>query len=89
MLLKSTIRKVKAALISRYFFDNWYALLIKYLLPKYVLARFGFSIKLKMKNSDYTNEVNHEVNPEVFERLIRRIFCRYVHDWKYDTLYGY
>lgn len=84
MLLKSTVRKVKVALISRYFFDNWYALLIKYLLAKYVLARFGFSIKLKMKISDYTNEVN----PEVFERLIRRIFSRYVHDWKYDTLYG-
>jgi FkbM family methyltransferase len=84
MLLKSTVRKVKVALISRYFFDNWYALLIKYSLAKYVLARFGFSIKLKMKISDYTNEVN----PEVFERLIRRILSRYVHDWKYDTLYG-
>ena len=54
-VVKSTVRKVKVALISRYFFDNWYALLIKYSLAKYVLARFGFSvlnIKLKMKISD-------------------------------------
>jgi hypothetical protein len=59
------MRRVKIALVSRYVFDNWCSLLIEYLLAKYILAKFGFNVKLKMVISGRAIEVSLEV----FERL--------------------
>jgi len=75
------MRRVKIALVSRYVFDNWCSLLIEYLLVKYILARFGFSVKLKTVISGRAIEVSLEV----FERLTSRILSRYVLGWRYDN----
>ena len=53
--------KVKKALTSHYLFDNWYSLLIKY-----VLARLGLNVKLRTKIGNCVIEFD----PEVFERFV-------------------
>jgi len=55
--------KVKKALASRYLFDNWLSLLIRY-----ALTRLGFNVKLVARVSDCT----FELSPEVFECLVNR-----------------
>jgi len=55
--------KVKKALTSHYLFDNWYSLLIKY-----VLARLGLNVKLRTKIGNCVIEFD----PEVFERFVSR-----------------
>jgi FkbM family methyltransferase len=75
------MRRVKIALASRYIFDNWCSLLIEYLLAKYILAKFGFNVKLKMVISGRAIEVGLEV----FERLTRQILPRHVLGWRYDN----
>jgi len=55
--------KVKKALASRYLFDNWLSLLIRY-----ALTRLGFNVKLVARVSDCTLELS----PEVFECLVNR-----------------
>jgi len=53
------LTKVRRALASRYLFDNWLSLLIKY-----ALTRLGFNVKLVARVGDCT----FELSPEAFER---------------------
>jgi hypothetical protein len=78
------MRRVKIALVSRYVFDNWCSLLIEYLLAKYILAKSGFNVKLKMIISGRAIEVSLEV----FERLTGQILSRHVLGWRYDIFCG-
>ena len=55
--------KVKKALASRYLFDNWFSLLIRY-----ALTRLGFNVRLVARVGDCT----FELSPEVFECLVNR-----------------
>ena len=55
--------KVKKALASRYLFDNWLSLLIRY-----ALTRLGFNVKLIARVGDCT----FELSPEVFGCLTNR-----------------
>jgi len=57
------LTKVRRALASRYLFDNWLSLLIKY-----VSTRLGFNVKLIAKVGDCT----FELSPEVFGCLTNR-----------------
>jgi len=57
------LMKVRRALASRYLFDNWLSLLIKY-----VSTRLGFNVKLIAKVGDCT----FELSPEVFGCLTNR-----------------
>jgi len=55
--------KVRRALASRRLFDNWFPLLIRY-----ILTRLGFNVKLMARIGDCT----FELSPETFERLVSR-----------------
>jgi len=55
--------KVKTALATRYVFNNWFLLLIKY-----VLIKFGFNVKLMARVGDCT----FKLNPKDFERFVSR-----------------
>jgi len=68
-MLTSWVIKVKKALASRYLFDNWYSLLIKY-----TLARIGFNVKLRARIGDCTIELD----PEVFARFVSRFSHRFL-----------
>jgi len=57
------LTKVRRALASRYLFDNWLSLLIKY-----ALTRLGFNVKLVARVGDCT----FELSPEAFERIVSR-----------------
>jgi len=57
------LRKVRRALASRYLFDNWLSLLIKY-----ALIKIGFNVKLTAK----VNNCIFELSPEVFGCLTDR-----------------
>jgi hypothetical protein len=57
------ISKIKKALNTRFYFDNWFALLVGY-----VLNRVGFNVKLKAK----INNCVFEIDPEVFARFVSR-----------------
>jgi hypothetical protein len=59
-------------------------LLIEYLLAKYILAKSGFNVKLKMIISGRAIEVSLEV----FERLTGQILSRHVLGWRYDIFCG-
>jgi FkbM family methyltransferase len=63
LYITDILTKVKAALASRYVFDNWFSLLIKY-----ALTRLGFNVKLVARVGDCTLELS----PEVFERFVGR-----------------
>jgi len=54
---------IKGALYSRYVFDNWFSLLIKY-----ALTRLGFNVKLTARVGDCA----FELGPEVFRCLVNR-----------------
>jgi hypothetical protein len=54
------ISKIKKALNTRFYFDNWFALLVGY-----VLNRVGFNVKLKAK----INNCVFEMDPEVLLHL--------------------
>jgi hypothetical protein len=54
-------RKVRIAFISRYLFNNWHLLLIKY-----ILARTGFNVKLRAEIGNRTVVLD----PEVFVGLL-------------------
>jgi len=57
------LMKVRRALASRYVFDNWFSLLIKY-----ALTRLGFNVRLVARVGDCT----FELSPETFERFVSR-----------------
>jgi FkbM family methyltransferase len=57
------LTKVRRALASRYLFDNWLSLLIKF-----ALTRLGFNVKLVTRVGDCTFELSREV----FERFVSR-----------------
>jgi hypothetical protein len=57
------ISKIKKALNTRFYFDNWFALLVGY-----VLNRVGFNVKLKAK----INNCVFEMDPEVFATFVSR-----------------
>jgi len=57
------LTKVRRALASRYLFDNWLSLLIKY-----ALIRLDFNVKLMAK----VNGCAFELSPEVFGCLVNR-----------------
>ena len=54
------LTKVRRALYSRYLFDNWLSLLIKF-----ALTRLGFNVKLVARVGDCT----FELSLETFERI--------------------
>lgn len=58
------LRKAKILLTSRYLFDNWFSLLIYY-----ILVKFGFNVKLKAKIANCVLELNQDI----FERLVSRV----------------
>jgi len=74
LILLGIKRKVRIAFISRYLFNNWHLLLIKY-----ILARIGFNVKLRAEIGNCTVVLD----PEVFvgllflfsHRLIRSVEC--------------
>ena len=53
MKTKVLLKKVKKALVSRYIFDNWFSLLIRY-----ALIKFGFNIKLRAKINNCVVEID-------------------------------
>jgi len=55
------LTKVRRALASRYVFDNWFSLLIRY-----ALTRLGFNVRLVARVGDCT----FELSPEGFERFV-------------------
>jgi len=63
LYITDILTKVKAALASRYVFDNWFSLLIKF-----ALTRLGFNVRLVARVGDCTLELS----PEGFERFVGR-----------------
>jgi len=57
------LEKIKRAFVARYLFDNWYLLLIRF-----VLAKMGFNVRLRARVS----ECIFEMDPEVFARFVSR-----------------
>jgi hypothetical protein len=57
------ISKIKKALNMRFYFDNWFALLVGH-----ALNRVGFNVKLKAK----INDCVFKIDPEVFARFASR-----------------
>jgi hypothetical protein len=57
------ISKIKKALNTRFYFDNWFVLLVGY-----ALNRAGFNVKLKAK----INNCVFEIDPEIFARFVSR-----------------
>jgi FkbM family methyltransferase len=69
LYITDILTKVKAALASRYLFDNWLSLLIKY-----ALIRLGFNVKLVARVGDCT----FELSPETFEKFVGRFSCGFI-----------
>jgi FkbM family methyltransferase len=67
------VANLRKALASRYFFDNWFILLIKYM-----MTRLGFDVKLIARVDDCVIEVS----PEVFGRLISRFYRGLIRPFK-------
>jgi len=63
LYITGMLSKVRRALASRYLFDNWFSLLIKY-----ALIRIGFNVKLMAR----VNGCAFEIGPEVFGCLVNR-----------------
>jgi hypothetical protein len=59
--INKALAKVRRALASRYLFDNWFPLLIRY-----ALTRLGFNVRLTARVGDCT----FELSPEVFGRVV-------------------
>jgi len=59
--INEALAKVRRALASRYLFDNWFSLLIKY-----ALTRLGFNVRLMAKVDDCA----FELSPETFGCLV-------------------
>jgi len=59
--INKALAKVRRALASRYLFDNWFPLLIRY-----ALFRLGFNVKLVARVGDCTLELS----PEAFGRVV-------------------
>jgi FkbM family methyltransferase len=57
------INKIKKALNTRFYFDNWFSLLVGY-----TLNRVGFNVKLKAK----INDCIFKIDPGVFARFVSR-----------------
>jgi len=72
--INKALAKVRRALASRYLFDNWLSLLIRY-----ALTRLGFNVRLVARVGDCTFELSPEAFGSVvggFSRgLIRSIEC--------------
>lgn len=95
-MLRSTIIKIKIALATRYIFDNWLSLLMKY-----VLSALGFNIKIIAKVGNCTVELSPKVlrclafkascklvelsciNGELY--INRERYSKYHGEWVYDT----
>jgi len=95
-MLRSTIIKIKIALAIRYLFDNWFSLLIKY-----ILSELGFNIKIIAKVDNCTIELSPKVlrclafkascklvelsciNGELY--INRERYSKYHGEWVYDT----
>jgi hypothetical protein len=60
LCINKVLTKVRRALASRYLFDNWLSLLIRY-----ALIRLGFNVKLVARVGDCT----FELSPEAFGRI--------------------
>jgi len=73
MMLTSWVIKIKKALASRYLFDNWYSLLIKY-----ELTRIGFNVKLRARIGDCTLELDSEVFARFVSKFSHRFLIRSV-----------
>jgi hypothetical protein len=58
--ITEALAKARRALASRYLFDNWFSLLIRY-----ALIRLGFNVKLVARVGDCTLELS----PEAFGRI--------------------
>jgi len=58
--INEALAKARRALASRYLFDNWLSLLIRY-----ALIRLGFNVKLVARVGDCT----FELSPEAFGRI--------------------
>jgi hypothetical protein len=61
LCINKVLTKVRRALASRYLFDNWLSLLIRY-----ALTRLGFNVRLVARVGDCT----FELSPEVFGRVV-------------------
>jgi len=61
--INAALAKARRALYSRYLFDNWLSLLIKY-----ALTRLGLNVRLVARVGDCTFELSREV----FERFVSR-----------------
>jgi len=59
--ITEVLAKARRALASRYLFDNWFSLLIRY-----ALIKIGFNVKLMAK----VNGCAFELGPEVFGCLV-------------------
>jgi len=57
------LEKIKRAFATRYLFDNWYLLLIRF-----VLAKMGFNVRLRARVS----KCIFEMDPNVFARFVSR-----------------
>ena len=57
------INKIKKALNTRFYFDNWFSLLVRY-----TLNRVGFNVKLKAK----INDCVFRIDPGIFARFVSR-----------------
>jgi len=68
-MLRSTIIKIKIALATRHLFDNWFSLLIKY-----ILSELGFNIKIIAKVDNCTIELS----PKVLRCLTFKAWCKLV-----------
>jgi len=64
--ITEALAKVRRALYSRYLFDNWFPLLIRY-----TLTRLGFNV-FNIKLVAKINGCTFELSPEVFERFVSR-----------------
>ena len=63
MRINAALAKARRALYSRYLFDNWLSLLIRY-----ALTRLGLNVRLVARVGDCTFELSREV----FERVVSR-----------------
>jgi len=71
--ITKALTKVRRALASRYLFDNWFSLLIRY-----ALTRIGFNVKLTAKVDDCA----FKLSPETFGCLVGNASRRFIRSIK-------